>query len=365
MNPISPRWLTAFAFCTYLSAGTPRTLGAATIIHFDSQPGDYIGQGKQQTFEPVDGYFSASRNFDQGISISYNGTNNWSLNFAAPGDVPLTIGTYTGVMRYPFQNASSPGLDVSGAGRGCNSLTGQFDVTDVAYGAGGAVERFAATFEQHCEGRAPALFGDISFDLATARATPAEIAEATRLTDAERARLLAFSNQLSDVATGIYMYSETGDYIGQGRTYTFTPASGTIGAQRNKNGVNISYRGLGTDFWSYNFEAPLDLPFAAGDFGDATRFPFNSPTKPGLSISGAGRSSNQLIGDFLVLESVFGPAGEVERLDVIFEQHSEGATPALFGRVRYNASLPVPEPGAGVLCLLGFGVAAARRRRRS
>jgi len=63
-------------------------------------------------------------------------------------------------MRFPFQSGGAPGLDVSGAGRGCNTLTGQFVVTKVSYSLTG-VSGFGADFEQHCEGFVPALFGSI------------------------------------------------------------------------------------------------------------------------------------------------------------------------------------------------------------
>jgi hypothetical protein len=40
-------------------------------------------------------------------------------------------------------------------------LTGSFEVREIIYGADDAIESFWATFEQHCEGTAPALTGDI------------------------------------------------------------------------------------------------------------------------------------------------------------------------------------------------------------
>ena len=46
-------------------------------------------------------------------------------------------------------------MDISGNGRGSNTLTGWFSVTEVAYGPTGEVLVFAATFEQHSEGHDP------------------------------------------------------------------------------------------------------------------------------------------------------------------------------------------------------------------
>lgn len=144
------------------SAQTP-----ITSFDFVSQPGDYIGQGQTRMLRPPAWTFGAAKNFDGGVGITVNGASPgefWYLDFAAPGDVPLAPGTYLLATRFPFQLPSSPGLSVSGEGRGCNQLTGQFTVLDVVYGAGDTIVSFAADFEQHCEGQAPAMFGSIRYN---------------------------------------------------------------------------------------------------------------------------------------------------------------------------------------------------------
>jgi hypothetical protein len=47
-------------------------------------------------------------------------------------------------MRYPFQPAANPGLDLSGSGRGNNELSGYFTVYEIAYDSTGNLVRFAA-----------------------------------------------------------------------------------------------------------------------------------------------------------------------------------------------------------------------------
>jgi len=104
-----------------------------TALRFDSETGDYIGQGETQTWEPVDGNFSAARNFAEGISVDFDGLTSsmwWSLDFAASGAVELERGAYEYATRFPFNQESEPGLSISGSGRGCNTLTGTFDVLE-------------------------------------------------------------------------------------------------------------------------------------------------------------------------------------------------------------------------------------------
>jgi len=134
--------------------------GGISVLAMSSQPGDYIGGGQLYLYTIADGAFNASRNYDNGVSVGVQALDTWFLDFAAPNNATLTGGTYTNAMRFPFQSGGAPGLSVAGAGRGCNTLTGQFVVTKIAYTSTG-VSAFGADFEQHCEGFVPALFGSI------------------------------------------------------------------------------------------------------------------------------------------------------------------------------------------------------------
>ena len=143
------------------------TFAQNTSLTMQSEPGDYIGGGQNYSYTLADGEFSAYRNFGGGVSISFNTPSFdhfWYLDFSAPANAPLRVGTYTGVARFPFQAPTEPGLSVYGDGRGCNTLTGNFEVKKVIYGADGAIIAFWATFTQHCEGEPPALTGEIKFN---------------------------------------------------------------------------------------------------------------------------------------------------------------------------------------------------------
>jgi hypothetical protein len=98
-------------------------------------------------------------------------------------------------------------------------------------------------------------------------------------------------------------------------------------------------------FWFFNVAAPLGTPLAPGAYEDATRWPFQSPTQPGLDVSGDGRGCNMLTGRFDVLEAKFGPHGYVERFHAMFEQHCEGGNAALHGEVRIVNAPPPPALG--------------------
>lgn len=133
-------------------------------IYFSSQPGDYIGQGRIWDMGIDDGIFTASKNYDNGVSVNFSSDTWWNLNFAAPNDALLVPGIYESAVRWPFQPATQPGLDVSGDGRGCNTLTGRFVIYEVVYGTNNAIDSFAADFEQHCESATAALFGTVRYN---------------------------------------------------------------------------------------------------------------------------------------------------------------------------------------------------------
>src|SRR5439155_1363081 len=82
------------------------------------------------------------RTIDNGVSIAFHTPGFgefWSTDFAAPDGATLVPGTYEGAVRFPFQGPGQPGLDISGDGRGSNTLTGRFTVLRADYDAAGNV----------------------------------------------------------------------------------------------------------------------------------------------------------------------------------------------------------------------------------
>jgi hypothetical protein len=149
----------------FLLALSSAVFGQQNVLVLKSEPGDYIGGGVTRVITPADGSFSATAapGFVT-VGISSFPFLFWNASFAAPSGQALVPGQYLNAERYPFQQPHLPGLDVSGDGRGCNMLFGSFTVHESVVDAFGVVQQFAADFEQHCEGAAPALFGQIRFN---------------------------------------------------------------------------------------------------------------------------------------------------------------------------------------------------------
>ncbi|MBT5231318.1 MAG: hypothetical protein HOM11_13705 [Methylococcales bacterium] len=130
---------------------------AETFLRFESDPGDFIGQGQTFTDTEEDTAFRISENNNNTIRVS---TDTWSLSFNAAFDAPIEVGSFEDATREPF-NGDGVGLSVSGDGRGCNTLTGRFDVLEITRNDDDTINSFSADFEQHCGGGEAALFGSI------------------------------------------------------------------------------------------------------------------------------------------------------------------------------------------------------------
>jgi hypothetical protein len=125
--------------------------------------GDYISGGTTYSYTPANAVIVADGNASH-VRVRVTGVP-WDPDFEAGAGEQLLPGTtFTGATRYPFNSDAEPGLDISGNGRGCNQLFGEFTVHEAAYDEGGDLEKFSVTFEQHCESpTAPALFGSIAW----------------------------------------------------------------------------------------------------------------------------------------------------------------------------------------------------------
>ena len=136
------------------------------VILLDSEEGDYVGQGQQWTLAEQDVFEVQVPEFDtKAVTVLYNADSSWGVEIAPPEGQELIVGTYTGATRYPFQDATNPGLSVFGDGRGCNENYGEFTVNAIERDANNQITELSVDFVQTCEStNAPELRGKLRFN---------------------------------------------------------------------------------------------------------------------------------------------------------------------------------------------------------
>ena len=141
--------------------------------------------------------------------------------------------------------------------------------------------------------------------------------------------------------------SESGDFVGQGLTRSYDLFDSQIVGRDvgyttavKANAVQFTVE-HGQENWTVAFAAPKGQRLRAGEFSNATRFPFNDDGVPGLSMSGCGRGSNRSFGRFTVERIAFNRTGELTLFQGRFVQRSEMETaPALSGEIYYAKARP-------------------------
>lgn len=125
--------------------------------------------------------------------------------------------------------------------------------------------------------------------------------------------------------TSVTFSGSGGDYITQDQAWSYDPSNSVISGTVSPDGNHVSVDINGGTFWHLDFAAPQGQALTAGTvYDNATRYPFQSPTVPGLSLYGDGRGCNTLTGSFTVKNATFGPHGWIQSFDATFVQHCEG-----------------------------------------
>ncbi|HEX6349947.1 MAG TPA: hypothetical protein VF160_11235 [Candidatus Dormibacteraeota bacterium] len=127
-----------------------------------SDPADFIGQGEHLTFTMTTAAFDiAGTAGGARASVNASPEERFDMHFVPPQGRNLSPGLYPNAQRWPFQSPVAPGMDIDGVGRGCNELSGTYQVVDMSFDPAGRVTELDIRFEQHCEHALAALRGEL------------------------------------------------------------------------------------------------------------------------------------------------------------------------------------------------------------
>lgn len=152
-----------------VDAGAPDDVsgcvGSENVLVLNGDPGDWIHPGYErivgaswQTVQAEDHSFVAF-DLEPGPGHKFLW---WTPRVKAPaGGGALAVGTYLDAARAAFADGK-PGLEITGDGRGCNTLSGTFWIHELEW-SGNKVARVLLAFEQHCERGPSALRGCLAY----------------------------------------------------------------------------------------------------------------------------------------------------------------------------------------------------------
>jgi hypothetical protein len=129
--------------------------------------------------------------------------------------------------------------------------------------------------------------------------------------------------------SSLRVVSSKGDYIGQGKSYSY--AGEDLTTRTNHRGVTVNVGG-----WFLNVGGPGNRFLEVREYEGARRVPF-SEDAPGLEFFGNGRGCNRLAGKFVVWELEV-KGNQVVRLAIDFIQRCEETQPPLYGSLRINST---------------------------
>jgi uncharacterized repeat protein (TIGR01451 family) len=302
---------------------TPDT---GSYVYLQSDSGDYIGGGATYTYTRADALLNVTATGGL-LQLSIRSDQDWNGEFQAMvGLAELRPGYYGDLQRYPFHNPVKGGLSWSGQGRGCNTLRGWFVVDSISF-SNGVLTAVELRFEQRCEGGPAALRGKIRVLANDPTSPPGPVVPPPS------GLWSPAPGATPDSGNYVYLQSDVGDYIGAGRSYTYTDSNASIAM--SGFGARASLAVTGSEGWSGDFQGMSGITqLQPGYYGDLQRYPFHNPVKGGLSWSGEGRGCNTLRGWFVV-DSVTYDAGGLASITLRFQQNCEGFAPALRGKISW------------------------------
>ncbi len=126
------------------------------------------------------------------------------MSFTAVRGQQLIPGHYADVQRYDLRDNTHPGMDISDYSgfnyKRCNVVSGFFDVNSITFNANGSASELDITFEQHCDGLAPALTGHIVINPPLVTTTSTTAATTTSTTVQATTTITAAPTTTSTVA---------------------------------------------------------------------------------------------------------------------------------------------------------------------
>ncbi len=321
----------------------PTSSGTPSFIVLQSDAGEFVGSdfGPARKYS----YSNASADFEVYVTngllqLTVWGDERWQGAFYMPVTLgQITAGTYIDNIGAPQHDPATGGMRWTGEDRGCNGHTDVFTVDAVTYSAG-EISSVDISFEQHCESAVPALRGQIHWVANDATLPPGPV-------NPPPAGLWQPAAGATP-ASGNYLYfiSDPGDFAGEGTTRTFTQVNSVITAYQGGASASIGIGAEGDEGFGVSFRPMSPLTqLAPGYYSNAVPDMGGNPVRGGMNATFNHHGCNTITGWFVIDSISFSVGGDITSLDARFEQHCEGAEPAMRGKIHWRSDDPAQPPG--------------------
>ncbi len=304
-------YLRFIVVCLFIQSAMADT---STFYAYQSEQGDYIGAGQAHSLTVPAASITADGTHSALMLSAKEDADYWHMLISAPQGISLTDQTYTHATAWG--STVDPQLLVGVNRRGCSVAKGNFKVEQLDWGAA-AINALAIDFEQQCDHATAALFGVIRYHSFVKNDLAQFILSRT-------------------TKTSIYLYSQVGDAMGEGKTEHFSrdDKDYNVYTSGHDNHLTIEYNPSG--YWYFDFAAADKKPLAKGYYPNASRYTRTVSTNA-LYVHTAKRICATLKGRFYISEF----DAKQHRYAIDFEQHCDGATAALYGAIRIHSNQPV------------------------
>jgi hypothetical protein len=308
---------------------------AGNYLHLESDLGNYIGdfflQPTSRLYTDLDSVIdinpdNASLNR---LLVRIRGDLKWEGDFQAKASLArLEVGYYGGLPGRPFSTERG-GLAWQGDARSGGGGNSWFMVDRVVYEGDKLVEIDLRFAQRGLVGNNE-LRGQLHWRAADKLPAPGPVYPPPA------GLWMPPAATLPTVGNYTYLQSDPGDFVGGSATFLYTSPRAQVSVdQRPWMPGGVEVRAGESDLWFGTFVPPENMSqlrpgYYAGLIGASV---FN-PAKGGLAWFGLGRGCNELKGWFVV-DKVAYVADTIVALDLRFEQHCEGAVPALHGAIHW------------------------------
>lgn len=308
---------------------------SGNYLYLQSDVGDTAGGGRTYLYTNADSLMTLS-NGPLTLHVDTKGINNWTGDVLLPKAAgALQAGYFNGLTRTSAADPAVGGVEWATPGGACNTVSGWVVIDNITLTAG-VMTALDLRFEQHCNGAAAALHGQLHWTQAGASTVP---------TGPSSIPATLWKAPASVVpSAGNYVYLEN-PWLGN---YLYVPSNAVLTAQQI--GARFTIDVAGDKLWTGNFAGMLGLSqLAVGYYPGLHGYPFHNPLFGGLDWSGPSGINCSSSSDWFVVDKIAYSGTTLTSIDLRFEQRCDDVPVTMHGQLHWDtSSQPVATGPLGV-----------------